>query len=69
MNPDLSGYNLTSVGDPDPDPHVSGLPDPDPEVLYGSGSGCFPFLLTVLRGLKKCLQNKILTQNFRKIEF
>jgi hypothetical protein len=34
---------------------------------YGSGSGygSFPFLRNVLSG-QKCLQNKILTQNFRK---
>jgi hypothetical protein len=46
-----------------------GLPDPDPLVIsisqrYGSGSGSFPFLINVFRGLKSCLQNIILTQNF-----
>jgi hypothetical protein len=30
----------------------------------GSGSGSFPFLINVLSGLKQCLQNQILTQNF-----
>jgi hypothetical protein len=30
------------------------------------GSGSLPFLTKVLSGLKKCLQNKILTQNFSK---
>jgi hypothetical protein len=32
----------------------------------GSGSGSFPFLINVLSGLKSCLQNKILIQNFSK---
>jgi hypothetical protein len=46
---------LMFVGLPDPDPFVRG-PDPDPS----------PFLIDVLSGLKECLQNRILTQNFRK---
>jgi hypothetical protein len=41
---------LTSVGDPDPDPHVFGLPDPDPLVKARYGSGII----------------KIITQNFSK---
>jgi hypothetical protein len=42
---------------PDPDPLVRGTdPDPDPS----------PFLINVLSGLKQCLQNKILTQNFNQ---
>jgi hypothetical protein len=49
-----------SVGDPDP--HVFG----PPRSGSGSGSGSFPFLINVLSGLKKCLQNKILPQNFSK---
>ncbi len=37
---------------------------------YDSGSGSFPFLIKVLRGLKDCLQNNILTQKFRtKLNF
>ncbi len=32
----------------------------------GYGSGSFPFLKNVLSGLKQCLQNKIVTQNFSK---
>ncbi len=49
-----------------------GLPDPDRLVKrYGSGpgSGSFPFLINVLSGLKQCLQNKILTQNYSQIKF
>ncbi len=34
--------------------------------MYGSSSGSFPFLMKVLRGLKQCLQKRILTQNFSK---
>ncbi len=51
----------SNVGDPDPqDPHVFGPP----------GSGSFPFLIDVLSGLKYCLQNRILTQNFcKKLNF
>ncbi len=47
-----------STGDPDPDdfwPPGSG----STSQMYGSGSGSFPFLIKVLSGLKKCLQNKI----------
>jgi hypothetical protein len=55
----LSSADQGSVGDPDP--HVYRPPDPDPHVFgppgsgsirerYGSGS--FPFLIKVLRGLK-----------------
>ena len=52
---------VTSFGDTDPD--VFGPP--------GSGSisqmyGSFLFLINMLSRLKKCLQNKILTQNFSK---
>jgi hypothetical protein len=55
---------FASVGDVD----FLGLPDPDPLGCQrcGSGSGSFPFLIKVLSGLKSCLQNKILTQNFSK---
>jgi hypothetical protein len=71
---DREGYRTDrvgdSIGDPDPDlnyPHVFG-PRGSGSISqrYGSGSGSFPFLLKVLIGLKDCLQNKILTQNFRK---
>ncbi len=43
------------LGLQDPDPLVRGT-DPDPSLL----------LIKVLSGLKYCLQNKILTQNFSK---
>jgi hypothetical protein len=57
----------------DPDPDVVG-PSESGSISqrYGSGSGSwsgsgsFPFLINVLGGLKKCLQYKILTQNFSK---
>jgi hypothetical protein len=53
-------YAGTSVGDQDP--HVFGPP--------GSGSGSFPFLINVLSGLIKYLQNIILAQNFsQKFKF
>jgi hypothetical protein len=54
--------------DPKPDPHVIG-PSGSISQRYGSRSvsGSFPFLKKVLSGLKYCLQNKILTQNFSKI--
>jgi len=32
----------------------------------GFGTGSFPFLINVLSGMKKCLQNDILIQNFIK---
>jgi hypothetical protein len=57
----------SSVGnpDPEPDPHVFGTPGSGSICQRcGSGSGSFPFLINVLSGLKKCLQNKILTQCF-----
>jgi hypothetical protein len=63
--PDLEHYLLSSVGDPNP--HV--LWPPGSGFIshrYGSVSGSFPFLINVLSGLKKSLQNKILTQNFGK---
>jgi hypothetical protein len=45
------------LGLPDPDPLIRGMDQaPDP----------FPFLIKVLSGLKQCLENKILTQNFSK---
>jgi hypothetical protein len=53
----------TSVGDPDP--HDFGPPKSG-SISQRYGSGSLPFLTLVLRGLKKCLQNKIFTQNFRK---
>ena len=62
-----------SVGDPDPqDPYVFGpLGSGGSGFIskgYGSGSGSrsFPFLIDVLSRLKKCLQNKMLTQNLAK---
>jgi hypothetical protein len=58
-----------SVGDPDPEPdldtHVFGPPRSG-SISQRSGSGSFTFLIKVLSGLKRCLQNKILTQNFGK---
>jgi hypothetical protein len=67
---DREGYRTDrvggSVGDPDPqDPHVFGPPGSG-SISQRYGSGSFPFLIKVLIGLKDCLQNKILTQNFRK---
>jgi hypothetical protein len=71
---DREGYRTDrvgdSIGDPDPDPqdpHVFG-PRGSGSISqrHGSGSESFPFLLKVLFGLKDCLQNKILTKNFRK---
>jgi hypothetical protein len=47
-------------GDTDPDPqdlHVFGPPG---SISQRYGSGSFPFLIDVLSGLKKCLQNRIL---------
>jgi hypothetical protein len=35
----------------------------------GSGSGSSPFLTNVLSGLKKCLQNKIITQISKNLIF
>jgi hypothetical protein len=49
-------------------PHVFGPPGSgsiSQRSGSGSRSGSFPFLIKVLSGLKDCLQNKILTQNFR----
>jgi hypothetical protein len=51
---------LTIVGDPDP--HVFWASRIDP-LFRGSDPDPFLFLIKVLSGLKKCLQNKILTQN------
>ncbi len=53
------------------DPHVFGPPGSGTGSVRhrygsGSGSGSFRFLINVLSGLKLCLQNKILTQNFSK---
>jgi hypothetical protein len=43
---------LSSVGDPDPqEPHVFGPPRPG-SIRQRYGSGSFPFLIRVLRGLK-----------------
>ncbi len=40
-------------------------PEPDPHAFGPAGSGTFSFLIYVLSGLKKCLQNtNILTENF-----
>jgi hypothetical protein len=55
------------VGDPD----LHGFGPPRSASIsqrygYGSGTGSFPFLIKMLSGLKYCLQNKILTQNFFK---
>jgi hypothetical protein len=50
---DESNYEvrLPSVGDPDP--HVIGPPESGSiSQRYGSGIGCFPFLIKVLSGLK-----------------
>jgi hypothetical protein len=48
--------------DPDPqDPHVFGPPRSG-SISQRYGSGSFMFLIDVLSGLKKCLQNRILTQ-------
>jgi hypothetical protein len=59
-----------SVGYPDPDPqdtHVFGPPGSGSiSQRCGSGSGSVPFLINVLSGLKECLKNNILTQNFSK---
>jgi hypothetical protein len=54
-----------SVGDQ----HVFGPPRSgsiSQRYRSGSGSIFFPFLIKVLSGLKKCLQNKISTKNFSK---
>jgi hypothetical protein len=51
-----------SVGDPEPDPHVFG-PSEFGSISQGYRSG---FLKKALNGLKYCLQNQILTQNFSK---
>jgi hypothetical protein len=62
-----SYVHTVCVGDPDPD--VFEPPGPRSGSIsqrYGSGSGSVPFLIEVLSGLKDCLQNKILTQNFSK---
>jgi hypothetical protein len=61
-----------SVGDPEPDPqdpHVFGplgSGSISQRCRSGSGSGSVPFLINVLSGLKECLQNNILTQNYSK---
>ncbi len=57
----LVWIKYTSVWDPD----VFGLPGSRP-VSQRYGSGSFPFHRKVLSGLKQCLRNKILTQNFSK---
>jgi hypothetical protein len=65
-------FSAISVGHPEPDPDTQ-----DPHVFGPPGSGSrsisqryksgpFPFLINVLSGLKKCLQNNILTQNCSK---
>ncbi len=44
-----------SVGDPDPEPDPPVFRPPGSRSIsqrYGSGSGSFPFLLTVLSGVK-----------------
>ncbi len=63
----------TSVGDLDPktDPNVfehpgSGFGTISQRYGSGSGSGSFPFIIKMLIGLKKCVQNKTLTKNFSK---
>jgi hypothetical protein len=60
---------VNSVGDPDP--HVFGPPGSGfISQRYRSGYRSFHFLIKALSGLKLCLQNKILTQNFsKKIKF
>ncbi len=61
----------SSVGDPDPEPdsHVfgpTGSGSISQRYESGSCSGSFTFLINVLSRLKKCFQNKILTQNLSK---
>jgi hypothetical protein len=63
----------TSVGDPDleldPEPHVFGSPGSGSiSQRCGSRSGfvSFHFLINAMSGLKYCLQNKMLIQNFSK---
>jgi hypothetical protein len=68
-----------SVGDPDPEPdpdpqgpHVYGPPGSRSGSInqwYGSGSGSFPFLISVLSTLKQCLQNNFNTKFLQKIKF
>ncbi len=56
---------MTSVGDPDQ--LVFGPPGSETiSQKFGSRSSSFPFLIKVFSGLKYCLQNMILTQNFSK---
>jgi hypothetical protein len=55
---------LFSVGDPDP--HVFGPPvSRSISQMYGSGSRSLSFLIKVLSGLKKCLQNSSNKMNFK----
>jgi hypothetical protein len=68
--------DVTSVGDPDPepdlDPHVFGPPGSGAgSISQRYGSGSFPFPIKMFSGLKDCLQKKILTQNlnFFKTEY
>jgi hypothetical protein len=52
-----------------PDPHIFGPPGSG-SIGQRYGSGSYPFFIKVLSGLKYCLQNNILTRNFRqKIKF
>ncbi len=54
-----------SVGDLDPqDLYVFGAPGSG-SISQRNGSGSFPILINVSSELKKCLQIKILTQNFK----
>ncbi len=57
----FDGKFASIVGDPD----VFGPPGSG-SISHKYGSGSFPFLITVLSGLKEFLQNKILTQNVCK---
>ncbi len=51
----------TSVGDPDPEPH--------PHVFGPPGSGSFPFLTNLLRGLKYACKIKFLLKILAKLYF